>query len=104
MNIPSLEPSDSAYRNFLLAVVLVLRGVLSLIQAATELYVAARGRTLERDVDGVLKCDAAGTGAVEPRKAPSEVPHKELEVTELDRAAASAAARKLGLVFNGRKR
>ena len=104
MNIPSLEPSDSAYRNFLLAVVLVLRGVLSLIQAATELYVAARDRTLERDVDGALKCDAAGTGAFEPRKAPSEVPHKELEVTELDRAAASAAARKLGLVFNGRKR
>lgn len=104
MNIPSLEPSDYAYRNFLLAVVLVLRGVLSLIQAATELYVAARDRTLEGDVDGALKCDAAGAGAVEPRKAPSEVPHKELEVTELDRAAASAAARKLGLVFNGRKR
>jgi len=42
MNTPSLEPPDSAYRNFLHAVLFVLKGTVTLLQAATELYVALR--------------------------------------------------------------
>jgi len=109
MNTPSLEPPDSAYRNFLHAVLFVLKGTVTLLQAATELYVALRGHRIVQLGEPMLKYDAKEPRLSEERpqstgKSPRETSSKELEVTELDRAAAAAAARKLGLVFNRRKR
>jgi len=95
MNTPSLEPHDSAYRNFLRAVIFLIQGVLSIIKAGTELYVSAR----------VLTAGAAPTLPVEPVHAPlarvelhDASADATIEVSELDRAAARQAARRLGLL------